>query len=85
MDTAKGDQTRTVVEEHQEATALLDGRRQAAAINRRQVILCEGGRINHKRMPKEPPTMSKKPTKPLLESTSFVMIAWISVTLSYFE
>ena len=39
MDPAKGDQTRTVVEEQQEATALLDGRRQAAAINCRQVIL----------------------------------------------
>ena len=39
MDTAKGDQTRTVVEEHQEAAALLDGRRQAAAIDRRKVIL----------------------------------------------
>ena len=39
METAKRDQTRTIVQEHQEAAALLDGRRQAAAIDRRQVIL----------------------------------------------
>ena len=70
MDTAKGYQTRTVVEEQQETAALLDGRSKAAAIDRCKVILCEGGRINHKRMPKVSPTMSKKPTKPLLESTS---------------